>query len=114
MLARRAWAAAPGLRAADALGWALTRAGRPRKGLAWVRRALRLGSLDPLLRCHAGMAARGAERRRHLGLALSHGLAGRPWQAAAARRALAAAASGTAAIARPAPTGSGASLEARP
>ena len=83
-----AWAAAPGIRAADALGWALTKAGRPRAGLAWARRALRLGSLDPLLRFHAGMAARGAERRRHLRLALAHGLAGQPWQAAAARRAL--------------------------
>ena len=31
-LARRAWAAAPGIRAADALGWALTRAGRPPRG----------------------------------------------------------------------------------
>ena len=85
-LARRAWAAAPGIRAADALGWALTRSGR--RGLAWAHRALRLGSLDPLVRFHAGMAARGAERRRHLRLALAHGLAGRPWQAAAARRAL--------------------------
>jgi tetratricopeptide (TPR) repeat protein len=89
-VARRAWAAAPGLRSADALGWALTRAGRPRTGLAWAHRALRLGSLDPLLRFHAGMAARSAERRRHLRLALAHGLAGHPWQAAIARRALAA------------------------
>jgi hypothetical protein len=88
-MARRGWAAAPGIRAADALGWALTKAGRPRMGLEWAHRALRLGSLDPLLRYHAGMAARGAERRRHLRLALAHGLAGHPWQAAAARRALA-------------------------
>jgi tetratricopeptide (TPR) repeat protein len=88
-LARKAWAAAPGIRAADALGWALTRAGRPRAGLAWAQRALRLGSRDPLLRFHAGMAARGSERRRHLRIALDHGLAGHPWQAAAARRALA-------------------------
>ena len=87
-LARRGWAAAPGLRAADALGWALTRAGRPRAGLTWAHRALRLGSLDPLLRFHAGMAARGAERRRHLRLALAHGLAAHPWQAATAREAL--------------------------
>ena len=87
-LARRAWAAAPGIRSADALGWALTRSGRPRAGLAWARRALALGSLDPLLRFHAGMAARGAERRRHLRLALAHGLAGHPWQAATAREAL--------------------------
>ena len=54
----------------------------------WARRALALGSLDPLLRFHAGIAARGAERRHHLRLALAHGLAGHPWQAAAARRAL--------------------------
>ena len=87
-LARRAWAAAPGIRAADALGWALTKSGRRRAGLTWAHRALRLGSLDPLMHFHAGMAARGAERRRHLRLALAHGLAGRPWQAAAARRAL--------------------------
>ena len=87
-LGRGAWAAAPGIRSADALGWALTRAGRPREGLAWAHRALRLGSLDPLLRFHAGIAARGAERRRHLRLALAHGLAGRPWQSALAREAL--------------------------
>jgi hypothetical protein len=88
-LARRAWAAAPGLRAADAMGWALTRDGRPRAGLQWARRAIRLGSLDPLLRFHAGIAAgRSAEGRRDLRLALAHGLAGRPWQAAQARRLL--------------------------
>ena len=33
-LARRAWAAAPSVRSADALGWALTRAGRPARGAA--------------------------------------------------------------------------------
>ena len=92
-LARRAWAAAPGLRAADARGWALTRGGRPADGLRWARRALRLGSLDPIFRYHAGIAALGAGRavegRRHLRLALDHGLAGWPWQAKAARAALA-------------------------
>ena len=31
---------APSIRSADALGWALTRAGRPRAGVAWARRAL--------------------------------------------------------------------------
>ena len=41
-------AAAPSVRSADALGWALTRAGRPREGLRWARRALRLGSRDPI------------------------------------------------------------------
>src|SRR5207248_5172542 len=43
-LARRAWAAAPSVRAADALGRALTRAGHARDGLAWSRKALKLGS----------------------------------------------------------------------
>ena len=46
-LGRRLWAHAPSVRSADALGWALTRAGRPDEGLAWSRRALRLGSRDP-------------------------------------------------------------------
>jgi tetratricopeptide (TPR) repeat protein len=61
-LARRSWANAPSVRSADALGWALTSAGRPQAGLAWARRALRLGSRDPLFLYHAGMAARAAGR----------------------------------------------------
>ncbi|HEX7292359.1 MAG TPA: tetratricopeptide repeat protein [Conexibacter sp.] len=60
VLGRRVWRSAPSVRSADALGWALTRAGRPREGLRWARRALRLGSLDPLFRSHAGIAARAA------------------------------------------------------
>jgi tetratricopeptide (TPR) repeat protein len=59
-LARRAWANAPSLRSADALGWALTAAGHPRPGLVWARRALRLGSRDPMFLYHAGMSARAA------------------------------------------------------
>jgi tetratricopeptide (TPR) repeat protein len=59
-LARRSWSRAPSVRSADALGWALTAAGRPRAGLAWAHRALRLGSRDPLFLYHAGMAARAA------------------------------------------------------
>lgn len=62
-LGRRVWHAAPSIRSADALGWALTRAGRPSDGLAWARRALRTGSRDPLFRLHAGVAARRAGRR---------------------------------------------------
>jgi pentatricopeptide repeat protein len=91
-LARRAWRSAPGIRAADARGWALTRGGRPAAGLRWANRALALGSRDPILRYHAGMAALGAGRRAegraHLRVALNGGLAGWPWQAARARAAL--------------------------
>jgi tetratricopeptide (TPR) repeat protein len=61
-VARRAWAQAPSVRAADALGWALTRAGRPDEGLRWGRRALALGSRDPSFLYHAGMTARAAGR----------------------------------------------------
>jgi tetratricopeptide (TPR) repeat protein len=101
-LARRAWAAAPSVRSADALGWALTRAGHPRAGLMWARRALRLGSVDPLFLEHAGLAALAAARARPpaaavtargegrawLRAALAHGLAAYPWQAARVREAL--------------------------
>jgi tetratricopeptide (TPR) repeat protein len=91
-LARRAWAEAPSVRAADALGWALTRDGHAAAGLEWAHRALKLGSLDPLFREHAGLAAlaagQRAEGRRELRLSLAHGLDGWPWQAQRARRAL--------------------------
>ena len=65
-LARRAWRAAPGLRAADALGWALTRAGRPAAGLRWARRALRARQPRPALpppRGHRGAARAGRPER---------------------------------------------------
>jgi len=91
-LARRAWTAAPSVRSADALGWALTRAGRSIEGRRWARRALRLGSLDATFRFHAGMTSlatgRRTEGRRHLRLALRHGLAASPWQAGRAEEAL--------------------------
>ncbi|MGI8594590.1 MAG: tetratricopeptide repeat protein [Solirubrobacteraceae bacterium] len=61
-LARAVWASAPSVRSADALGWALTRTGRPAEGLRWARRALRLGSRDPRFLYHAGIAARQAGR----------------------------------------------------
>ena len=91
-LARKGWAQAPSVRSADALGWALTRSGKPREGLKWVRRALALGSLDPVWRAHAGLSALAAGRveegRKQLRAALRHGLDGFPWQAQRARRAL--------------------------
>ena len=61
--ARRAWRAAPSVRSADALGWSLTRAGRPAEGLEYAHRALRTGSRDPLFLYHAGIAARDTGRR---------------------------------------------------
>ena len=73
-LARRAWRAAPSVRSADAVGWALTRSGRPGEGLRWARRAAKLGSRDPLLLTRAGLSARAAgqhrEARRYLRRAL--------------------------------------------
>jgi tetratricopeptide (TPR) repeat protein len=59
-LGRRAWASAPSVRAADALGWALTRSGRARIALRWARRAVALGTRDPAVLAHAGLAARAA------------------------------------------------------
>jgi len=73
-IARRAWNAAPSVRSSDAVGWALTRSGRSSDGLAWARRALRLGSRDPLILTRAGLSARAAgrdrEARRYLRRAL--------------------------------------------
>ena len=69
-LGRRAWSAAPSVSSADALGWALTRAGRPAAGLRYAQHALRLGSRNASFLYHAGIAARGAGEpaaaRRHL------------------------------------------------
>jgi len=91
-LARRAWAAAPSVRSADAVGWTLTRAGRPTEGYAWARRALRLGWREPLVLYHAGMSAKAAgERgaaRRLLGRLLAQSPEFSPLYAPRARRAL--------------------------
>jgi tetratricopeptide (TPR) repeat protein len=93
-LAQRSWRAAPSVRSADALGWALTRAGRPGEGLHWGRRALRLGSRDPYFLYHAGMSAKAAGRdalaRRYLARSLAQNPRFSPLYAPRARRALAA------------------------
>ena len=55
-LARRARAARPSIYGDDALAWALARAGRCEEALPLARRALRLGTEDPLLYFHLGYA----------------------------------------------------------
>ncbi len=77
-LGRLAWAEAPSVRSADALGWALTRSGQPRPGLAWARRALVLGSADPTFLYHAGMAALGAGHRAEARFYLRRALSRNP------------------------------------
>jgi tetratricopeptide (TPR) repeat protein len=62
-LARRAWEAAPSVRSADAMGWALTRAGHAREAQPWAAKALRIGSRDPAFLLHAGLASLAAGNR---------------------------------------------------
>jgi tetratricopeptide (TPR) repeat protein len=56
-LGRRAWAAAPSVRSADAYSWALYKAGRVGPARRFSARAMRLGSRDPYFLYHAGMIA---------------------------------------------------------
>lgn len=91
-LARAARANAPSIRSADALGWALTRNGDPEAGLAYGRRALRLGSRDASYLFHAGMSAKAAGRREEAAGLLRDAVAANPGfsplHARTARRAL--------------------------
>lgn len=57
---RTAWAHAPSIRSADALGWALSLAGRHAEALPWARQATKLGTRDPRVLYHAAVAAHGA------------------------------------------------------
>jgi tetratricopeptide (TPR) repeat protein len=93
-LARRAWESAPSIRSADALGWALTRAGRAREALPWAARALRLGSRDPSFLLHAGLAARGAGRPKLAAHRFALAWSGRAALTAGAQRRLEAAREG--------------------
>jgi tetratricopeptide (TPR) repeat protein len=75
VLAQTAYKATPTVRASDALAWALHRLGRDREATTRSDEALRLGSIDPVLRYHAGAieAALGdtADARRNLERALA-------------------------------------------
>lgn len=92
VLGRRAWAQAPSVRSADALGWALTASANPREGLGWAHRALALGSVDPNFLYHAGIAARDSghreEARADLRAALSRNPRFSPLYGPRAQRAL--------------------------
>ena len=74
-LALAAYGAAPTVRAADAVAWALHRLGRDEEARPYAAEALRLGSRDPLLRYHAGAIAAAlgdtTSARRDLELALA-------------------------------------------
>jgi tetratricopeptide (TPR) repeat protein len=56
-LARAAYQATPNVKAADALGWALYRSGDLDDARQRAEEALRLGSLEPSYRYHAGVIA---------------------------------------------------------
>jgi len=87
-LGRRAWAAAPSVRSADALGWALHSAGHSRAALGWARRALALGSRDPAFLTHAGLIARSAGEPAAAARWLERARAGRAALGAGLREAL--------------------------
>jgi tetratricopeptide (TPR) repeat protein len=87
-LGRRAWAAAPSVRSADALGWALHSAGQSRAALGWARRALALGSRDPAFLTHAGLIARSAGEPAVAARWLARARAGRAALGAGLREAL--------------------------
>jgi tetratricopeptide (TPR) repeat protein len=92
-LGRSAVDTARSVSSADALSWALTNAGRGEQALRWAKQALRTGWRDPLVRYHAGMAAKLAGEpvlaRRWLTQALSLNPEFSPLHAPRAQRALA-------------------------
>lgn len=77
----------------DLLAWALHRAGQSNDALSLARRATRLGSVEPMLRYHAGMIELAAgdplAARQHLSLALGRRRALSAAQVDEIRRALA-------------------------
>jgi tetratricopeptide (TPR) repeat protein len=73
-LARKARAERPSIYGDDALGWALARAGRCREAVPLAKRALRLGTQDPLLFFHLGYAKGCAGDRAGMHAAYRHAL----------------------------------------
>ncbi len=76
--ARRARAESSSIHADDALGWALARAGRCQEALPHARRALRLGTRDPLKLFHRGYAEGCAGDRANDARAVRAGARDRP------------------------------------
>ena len=76
----------------DLLAWALHRAGRSNEAVPLARRATQLGSVEPMLRYHAGMielaAGDATMGRRHLSIALGRSRALGAAQVSEIRRAL--------------------------
>ena len=91
--ARAAYSRRPSIYAADALAWALHRAGQSAEAARYSAEALRLNTRDPALRLRAGQIAAAAgditTARAHLELALAGAPALLPGQRAAAEQALA-------------------------
>ena len=77
----------------DLLAWALHKAGRSAEALSLARRATQLGSVEPMLRYHAGMielaAGDATIGRQHLSIALGRSRALGAGQVSEIRRALA-------------------------
>lgn len=91
--ARAAYARRPSVKSADVLGWLLYRSGRPAEALPLARAAVRLGTKDPVILFHTGMAEASvgdkSAARIALSAALAHGPAFLGIHAAAASRTLA-------------------------
>ena len=79
-LARRAYEQRPdAVYAADALAWALLRAGDPSAAAAPIEQALRLGTADPLVRFHAAEVFFALGDTGRARAELQQALAGTPW-----------------------------------
>src|SRR5262249_49472363 len=80
LLAHQAYDARPdNIYAADALAWALYRAGRLDDAVALSDRALRLGTVDPLLHFHAAVIADALGRDERARTELAPVVAHTPW-----------------------------------